>query len=201
MSGSIAILLKFFFLLTPFFALSMFLALTQDYSAGEKRRLALRVVLSASVVSLVLFYFGNWLFNAFGITLDSFRIGAGALLFLSAVGLVTGNELDSHVSSRENASGDIAVVPLAIPVVIGPATTGALLIMGAETASFAVKLRQTAILLLAMAALGVMLICGSGIERLIGRRGIIILSKLTGLILSALAAQMIFTGVVNFLHS
>lgn len=201
MSGSIAILLKFFFLLTPFFALSMFLALTQDYSAREKKRLALRVVLSASVVSLVLFYFGNWLFNAFGITLDSFRIGAGALLFLSAVGLVTGNELDTHVNSRENASGDIAVVPLAIPVVIGPATTGALLIMGAETASFAAKLRQTAILLLAMAALGAMLVCGSGIERLIGRRGIIILSKLTGLILSALAAQMIFTGVVNFLHS
>ena len=122
--------LKFIFLLTPFFALSMFLSMTQGHSTGEKRQLALQVGLAALGICLVLFFFGRWLFEALGITIDSFRIGGGALLFLSAVGLVNSNVIDKkNVVSKDDASSlrNIAVVPLAIPVIVGPGTTAALL--------------------------------------------------------------------------
>ena len=177
----------------------MFLSMTRDETDAARRKLALRIAFAAFIVCTVLFFFGNYLFRAFDITLDAFRIGGGSLLFLSAVTLVNGAAETAKIHKNEEDS-DIAVVPLAIPVTVGPATTGALLIMGAEAnSSTALQLTKFASLCAALLCLGVILYAGVFIERLIKRRGIVILSKLTGLILSALAAQMIFTGIRNFL--
>ena len=121
-------LLKYFFLITPFFALSMFLAMTPDLTTAERGRLANRVILSAWIITILLFMFGQVIFRVFGISVDAFRIGAGALLFLSAVSL-----MNPKVNPAEREEGDdIAVVPLAMPVIIGPATCGPLLVMGAD---------------------------------------------------------------------
>lgn len=192
--------LKFIFLLTPFFALSMFLSMTQGHSTLEKRHLAIRVGLAALAICLVLFFFGRWLFEALGITIDSFRIGGGALLFLSAVGLVNSNAID-----KKNPGGDpsalknIAVVPLAIPVIVGPGTTAALLVLGAETATISAMLISTLAMSFALFILTTMLFLASWIEEKFGHHTIVVLSKITGLILAAMAAQMIFTGVRAFL--
>jgi multiple antibiotic resistance protein len=190
-----SIWIKFFFLLTPFFVLSMFLSLTTGMSFGERRDVAVKVTLAIGVICLFLFFFGQALFSIFGITVDSFRIGAGVLLFLSAVKLVQG----SPAAPVQASDGDIAVVPLAIPITVGPATIGALLVMGAEMRNMWEKITGCTALLTAIACVGIMLVVASFIERLIGRRGLNILSKLTGLILSALAAQIICTGLKNFL--
>lgn len=192
--------LKFIFLLTPFFALSMFLSMTQGHSTLEKRHLAIRVGLAALSICLVLFFFGRWLFEALGITIDSFRIGGGALLFLSAVGLVNSNAID-----KKNPGGDpsalknIAVVPLAIPVIVGPGTTAALLVLGAETATIPAMFISTLAMSFALFILTTMLFLASWIEEKFGHHTIVVLSKITGLILAAMAAQMIFTGVRAFL--
>jgi multiple antibiotic resistance protein len=126
----ISVWIKFFFLLTPFFALSMFLSLTADLEAAARRLIALRVTGSVIVACFVLYFFGNSIFYVFGITLDSFRIGAGSLLFLSAVDLVRKTSSAAPLTQDNN---DITVVPLAVPIIVGPATTGALLVNGAKT--------------------------------------------------------------------
>lgn len=187
--------IKFFFLLTPFFVLSTFLAMTQSYSSAERRRLALRVTLSVLVTCFTLYFFGNTLFSLFGVTLDSFRIGAGCLLFLSAVHMVHGDG-SAPTSERQEA---ISVVPLAIPVTVGPGTTGALLVMGAEIQQSWQIFVGCAALATAVLCVGILLISAASIEHLIGKKGITILSKLTGLFVSALAAQIVFTGIKNFL--
>ncbi len=194
MSLFLSVFIKFFFLLTPFFVLTMFLSLTKGMGPRERRLTAVRVTLAVAVVTLVLFHFGNAIFEVFGITVDSFRIGAGALLFLSAVSLVRGRP----GADSGGSEGDIAVVPLAIPIAVGPATTGALLVMGA-TMHTQDRMIGTGALLAAVAAMGVILVLSAHFQRLLGRMGIEILTKLTGLILSALAAQIIFTGIKGFL--
>ena len=194
---------KFTFLITPFFALSMFLAMTQGYSVKEKHRLALRVGISALAICLILFFFGRWLFEALGITIDSFRIGGGALLFLSAVGLVNSNAIDKKNIGQTNKNPDqlmnIAVVPLAIPIIVGPGTTAALLVLGAELESLPLKIVNTLSMTAALAVLTTMLVLSSWIEEKFGQQTITVLCKITGLILAAMAAQMIFTGVRTFL--
>ena len=90
------------------------------------------------------------------------------------------------------------MVPLAIPILVGPATTGTLLVMGAELNAVAAKAIGCLALLLAVACVGVVLLAGSYIERWLGTRGIAILSRLTGLVLAAIAAQMVMTGIQGF---
>ncbi|MEI7902200.1 MAG: MarC family protein [bacterium] len=187
--------LKFFFIFTPFFALSMFLSMTGDYTERRRRKLAVMITVAVAVLCLGLLFLGNQIFALFGITLNAFRVGVGALLFLSAVSLVQGRK----TSSEDNQEADIAVVPLAMPVIVGPATTGTLLVMGAGLGSVAEKMVGCLALLFAAACLGVILFLGTAIERGVGHRGLNIMSKLTGIILAALAAQMIMDGILGFL--
>lgn len=187
--------LKLFMILTPFFVMSAFLSLTRGCSAGERQRIALKVTLAVVVSTFVLYLFGKHIFALFGITLDAFRIGAGAVLFLSAIAMIQGRT----TVSPGDAEGDVAVVPLAIPITVGPGTIGALLVMGAGLETFTERLVASLALLAAVLTVGGMLFMAGRFERLLGERGLVILTKLTGLFVSAIAAQIFFTGLKNFL--
>lgn len=102
-------------------------------------------------------------------------------------------------AGRSPAEAEMAVVPLAIPVIVGPATTGTILVMGAELEGTHEIGVGCLALILAVACMTGVLVLGSFFERVMGVRGILILSKITGLVLSAMAAQMIMTGILGFL--
>lgn len=191
----ISLSIKLFFLLTPFFVLSVFLSMTEGLPVSEQRKLALRVTMSVMIICLILYFAGNSIFSTLGITLDGFRIGSGSLLFLSAVSLVSGKRQRPEKEDDQ----DLAVVPLAIPITVGPATIGTLLILGAEFDTASEKLVGTGALLAACICVGALLYSASHMKRFIGSIGLSILTKITGLILSAMAAQIVFTGVHNFL--
>ena len=193
----IATFLKMFFIMTPFFVLSVFLTITSDATIAEKRKLAIKVTFSVVVIALILLFFGQHIFKVFGITLDAFKIGAGALLFLTAVGLIYGNK-DGQKPTDKNLS-DLAVVPLALPIIIGPGSIGVLLVMGAEFDKFSKLLMGSLALLCAILLIGTMLYLSSLIEKFIGKDGLLIISKITGLFLAALSAQLIFDGIKSFL--
>ena len=89
LSESFALFVKFFFLLTPPFVMSAFLSVTKDNTVQERKTLAIWITLWILIISGVLLFFGGFIFKIFGITLDAFRIGTGALLFLTAVSLVS----------------------------------------------------------------------------------------------------------------
>lgn len=189
--------LKFFFLLTPFFGLSMFISMTSDGSAPERKGLALRVTLATLVIGLVLLFFGGAIFGLFGITVDAFRIGTGLLLLLTSISLMN----PKPASSAPDAQGDIAVVPLAFPIFIGPATTGALVLLSADITGVAARMVVVLAWGAAVGSIGLMLLLAAALEQWLGRQGIRILMRLTALILAALSAQMIMTGVQAFLKT
>lgn len=194
----ISTFLKIFFLMTPFFVLTMFLTITQDATIKQRKALAIKVTISVTIISLILLFFGKYIFSIFGITLDAFRIGAGALLFLTAVDLVKGTEQSSKVGHKDISQ--VAVVPLSIPMIIGPGTTGILLVMGATFESSSAIFMGSLSLLLAVFSIGLMLYTSSFLEKIIGKHGLQVISKITGLILAALSAQIVFTGIKNFLE-
>lgn len=187
--------IKLFFLLTPFFVLTVFLTLTEGKSPAERRSVAMRTTFAALIIGMILFWVGKEIFATLGITLDAFRIGAGSLLFLSAVSLTSGR----RSAPTDSEDDDIAVVPLAIPITIGPATIGALLITGAELPTMTQRLVGASALTAATLTVGCILLAAPVIERITGKTGLGIMTKITGLVLSALAAQLIFTGIKNFL--
>ncbi len=194
----ISTFLKMFFIMTPFFVLSVFLTVTNEASSSEKKSLAIKVTISVIIISLILLFFGKHIFQVFGLTLDAFRIGAGALLFLSAVELIHGSKDGQKIDG--NNILDLAVVPLAIPITIGPGTIGILLVLGASFKTTTNLLIGSFALICAVVVVGIMLYTSSVIKRVVGQQGLLIISKFTGLFLAALSAQIVFTGIKNFLE-
>ncbi|CCO22776.1 MarC family protein [Maridesulfovibrio hydrothermalis] len=188
--------LKLFFILTPFFAISAFLSLTQEMSPAERKRTAVKVTMAVIISSVLLYLYGRYIFELFGITLDAFRIGAGAVLFLSALNMVGGGTKKFEAGNEDD---DISVVPLAIPIIVGPGTIGALLVMGSTVQGYKDMVLACTALVAAVLTVGVLLFLSSGFKRLLGKRGLNIMSRLTGLIVASIAAQIFFTGLRNFM--
>lgn len=191
-----AVFVKFFFILTPFFIIAVFLAMTENETVEVRHALAVRITIAVVIISLILFFAGMTIFTTLGITVDAFRIGAGALLFLSGVSLVNGK---LELPAAKRSIMDLAVVPLAIPVTLGPGSVGALVVMSTETTSLTPRLLTALAIVVASLAVGILLYLSAEIKRLIGRSGISMLSKLTGLILAALSSHMMFTGIAAYL--
>lgn len=191
-----AVFVKFFFILTPFFIIAVFLAMTENETVEVRHALAVRITIAVVIISLILFFAGMTIFTTLGITVDAFRIGAGALLFLSGVSLVNGK---LELPAAKRSIMDLAVVPLAIPVTLGPGSVGALVVMSTETTSLTPRLLTALAIVVASLAVGVLLYLSAEIKGLIGRSGILMLSKLTGLILAALSSHMMFTGIAAYL--
>jgi multiple antibiotic resistance protein len=187
---------QLFFIFTPFFVLSMFLSMTGDLNQREKLILVIKTTISVEIICLILIFGGRTIFSLFSITVDAFKIGAGAILFLSAVDLVQGKGAQSK--TMENS--DISVVPLSIPIIVGPATTGTLMVMGSSFKTAEDYVSGLIAVTISVLLLGLILFLSPWLEKVLQKKGITVMSRLTGLILSALSALMIFTGIKNILY-
>lgn len=187
--------IKLYALMTPPAVLSAFLGHTRDYDARKKHKTAFKTSLAIFVIGVVLYLCGSSLFELFGFTLDAFRIGSGVLLMLTAISLMRDDGETEHVHTE----GDISVVPLAIPLGMGPASIGAVMVMGASARSSHELTLGVFSLLLAAAGMYLLLRMADLVGRLLHATGIAVLAKLTGLLLAAIAAQVVFTGVKGFL--
>lgn len=188
--------IKLFFVLTPFLILTTFLTWTRDCTIPQRHQIIRRMIGAVVIISLTLFMYGNHVFEILGITLDAFRVGAGILLMLSAISVVQDK---SFYDVQDNAM-DIAVVPLAIPIAVGPGTVGVLLVMGSEMKTFSDRILGAGALLSAIATIAILLYASNTLEKTLGRKGLNVLSKITGLILAALSAQIIMQGIQNFFN-
>jgi multiple antibiotic resistance protein len=190
-----SIYLRMLVLYSPFFVLSCFISMTRGYAPRERKHLAWRVATGVLIASLLLYLFGRYIFDLFGITIDAFRIGAGSVLFISALGMAQGKA----VAQSDNVHQDVTIVPLTIPLTVGPGTIGALLVMGVADTQWDQKLVTIAALILAGLTVGTVLYLSNQFEKLLGDQGLQIVSRLMGLFVCALAAQIIFTGIQGYL--
>ena len=143
-----------------------------------------------------MYFFGNVVFRVLGITVPAFQVGAG-------IAAVPHGDPDGPRQAERNGrwttDEDFAVVPLAIPMIVGPGTIGTLLVLGMEISGMREKIVAGSAVLLAVVMISLFLFLAVPIGRLLGQKGLQMMMKLTGLILTAIAAQIIFTGVRGFL--
>ena len=192
----LATTIKLFALMTPPAVLSAFLSGTKQYDEQARRKTARKTSCAVFIIGIVLFFFGNAMFSIFGFTLDAFRIGSGALLFVTAVALMN----DSPDKNKINSDYDISVVPLSIPLCMGTSSIGTIIVLGTSSDGLIQNLIGALSLLIASSGIYAMLLCSKTIAKVLKNTGIAILSKLTGLLISAIAAQVVFTGVAGILN-
>ncbi len=174
----------------------MFLLLSGDMDRQARSHCAIRTSIAITVICFAVYFFGNLVFKVLGITVPAFQVGAGTLLFLTSIHMVTGKRSEMALNKDE----DFSVVPLAIPMIVGPGTIGTLLVLGMEISSTQEKIVAASAILLAVAMISLFLFLAVPIGRLLGQKGLQMMMKLTGLILTAIATQIIFTGVRTFLN-
>ena len=192
--------LKIFFMMTPFFVLSLFLTMGKNLTKPEKKQVIFKISIAVIVSGLVFLLFGKYIFNMFGITLDAFKIGAGTVLFLSALDMIRGGTdvESSEVRSSDFSRNDFSIVPLAIPSVVGPGLIGVLMVYGAEISGPAETILVSLSLIAAAISLAGVLLIANKLQHLMGKQGLEILPKITGLFVSAIGAQIIFSGIEGF---
>lgn len=182
---------RFAMLFAPFFALSMFLCLTRNYTEEKRKRESIKIVAASFLLCVTLIFFGDPLFLALGITIDAFRVGVGTLLLLDGIALVKG-KITPPASDSSNE--EIAIVPMAIPVLVGPAVIGTMIVVGTEAHGIEEKIANVVAMGISCLAIWIMLYLATTLERHIGTKILNILSKITGIYLTALASQMILQG-------
>ncbi len=187
--------IKMFFLLAPFFTISLFLKMSETSRSIDRHSAAMRASIAILVAITVFFFFGKTLFGLLGITLAAFQIGAGTTLFLTSVMLVLG--ISNPPKQEENE--DFSVVPLALPIIVGPGTIGTLMVWGTEITDSSQRLIAFAAILAGGITMSLFLLTAEHIQRLLGRKVMQVMIKLTALVLTALAAQIVFTGIKSFM--
>ena len=199
MTATLFTSIQILILLNPFAVLSTFLAMTPRWTERERRMLVLRAMITVIVAGVTLFFGGRVIFSLFGINIDVFRIGGGVILMVCAISLIWG-KAGAADDNGDDPGHDIAVVPIAIPMAVGPGTAAGLIVIGLENHGLWMTVSNLAALGFATALLAGLLLLGTRAERLLRRRGIAIITRLTGLFLSAIAAGMILDGVKSFFH-
>ena len=192
----------FFVVVEPVSLIPLFTGLSSGATAQYKRRMALKAV-AVSALILLLFAVGGAPFLALmGIGLEAFRIFGGLLLFLLSLEMVFARESGTRTSSSEAAESrrrsDISVFPLAFPFIAGPGALATILLwfgplqLPAQSAVFAAYL--VAVFLVLLIALLLMLLADP-LMRVLGVTGANVASRLSGVILGALAVQFVLDGL------
>jgi len=173
--------------------LPLLIGMTEGLSRAQVKRVIVQSVFVAMVVALLFLVGGRLVLQYLGITVADFMIAGGALLFIMSVGNVTGAEKPEHKLDPES----LGAVPLGVPLIAGPAvlTTTLLLLgqYGPVPTALAVYVN--------IALAGVVFSLSGVIMRVLGRTGAKIVSKLSGLILAAIAVMMVRKGIVQIVSS
>ena len=125
-----------FFVVDPLSAVPFFLAMTRDHSAEERRGTALRAALTAGAVLAGSALVGHWVFKVLGISLGAFRIAGGIVLLLLALDMIRTQPSRTRITEKEVEAGavkeDIAIVPLAMPLLAGPGSIATAIVLVAR---------------------------------------------------------------------
>ena len=177
-----------------------FLAVTEGLPNEARKRIAIRACIIAAVVLAGIALIGDWLLDKLGISLPAFRIAGGLMLFAVASEMVFGVRIERQSRQAEEAVEErvrnIAAFPLAIPLMAGPgAITATLLLAGQARAQLLLLAALIGVVVMVMAlCLGAFMVAGR-IGRLLGITGSVVLARLLGVLLAALAVQFVIDGV------
>jgi MarC family membrane protein len=189
-----------FLVVDPIGLVPTYLAITDGLPAAARRQVAQRACLIAAAVLAGAALGGEWLFRTLGISLPAFRIAGGLLLFSIASEMVFGVRIERQSKTAEQAAEehvrDLAAFPLAIPLMAGPGAITATVLLAGRTGGNPVAFALLLAVICAVIAICYVAFLTSGrIARALGATGNVVLSRLLGVLLAALAVQYVIDGI------
>ncbi|PLX94434.1 MAG: antibiotic resistance protein MarC [Desulfuromonas sp.] len=193
----------FFATIGPIDVAAMFAAMTPKASSAFRRSMAVRGTLVASLILLLFALVGEFLLQSLGISLAALKVAGGILLLLIGIDMVFarssgGTTTTSEETSEAVGKHDISIFPLATPLIAGPGTMGATILLMANAkgdlmAEFVILAALVVVLLLTMT----LLLVATKVQKLFGVTGMHVVSRVFGVLLTALAVQFMFDGILQ----
>ena len=192
------------FIVDPIAVVPTYLVITQGQSAAQRRKTAVRACIAATVILVTFSVAGRLIFEMFGITLPAFRIAGGLILWLVAMDMLHGNR-STQEGSAEIAEGrakdDVAVTPLAMPMLAGPGAISTVMVLSGEAHTTPQMVAVYGSILLTAFVAWLTLRVGERLVARMGQTGIRVMTRIMGLLLAAIAVQFVITGVREALFS
>ena len=194
---------SFFALVDPVGNAVMFASLSAHDTAKHRRAMAFKGVFIATLMLLLFMFTGEALLTHLGISLAALRTSGGILLMILAIDMVFakhsgGTSTTDEEEQEARQSDDISVFPLATPLIAGPGAISAVILLRANAQGE--HMQELAIvfaLFLVMLMTVVLLLTATQVQRVLGATGLNVITRIMGVILSALAVQFVFDGLLQ----
>lgn len=190
-------LITIFFIVDPFAAVPIFLTLTERYNATDRMLVIRKACLYALGILGFFALTGMKFFSLFGITLPAFQIAGGLLLLTVGMGQL--NHVKKKVSSEEQNESlhrdDITVFPLTTPLLAGPGAISTVILFASEAQSWVRTVELLIALAICLVGCYLVLVSSRFLNKVLGKTGLNILSRIMGIVLTAIAVQFVLNGV------
>lgn len=201
----IQVLIGIMAIFSPLTAIPIFISLTQNHTRAEQKATAKTAAFSAFVAGLVSIWIGQYILGFFGISIPSFRIAGGILLLLMAINMLNakmpkakGTKSEMKEAKRKSVNiKEIAVVPLAIPLIAGPGAISTIIIFTQKHDGLFHLLMMSFIILAISLYIWFALRMSTKITKKFGLTGINIISRVMGLILASISIEFIVSGLLS----
>jgi len=187
-----------FFIVDPLATIPAFLTMTAGDSLEKRRAMALKASIAATIILVVFAAAGGLILRFFGVTLPAFRVAGGIILGLSAIEMLRADR-PSRETQEEIREGiekiDISITPLAIPLLAGPGAISTVMVLTHQAATWSAGIAVYLAIVVTGAATYVLLSYSGHLQRVFGKTGIHVMSRIMGLVLATIAVQFILDGI------
>ncbi|PXX77742.1 MarC family protein [Rivihabitans pingtungensis] len=198
---AVKIFIALLVLVNPIGAIPIFIGLTPDASAQERKRIAKTASIAVAVIILTFVALGDSLIRLLGISMGSFQVGGGILVMMISLSMMnaapTATKTTRQETEEAGGRANIAVVPLALPLLTGPGTISTVIIYSGHAHGWWGYLSLVICALLIALACYVAMIAATPVSRMLGQTGINIVNRVMGMLLAALSVEIIADGAVK----
>lgn len=198
---AVKIFIALLVLVNPIGAIPIFIGLTPDASAQERKRIAKTASIAVAVIILTFVALGDSLIRLLGISMGSFQVGGGILVMMISLSMMnaapTATKTTRQETEEAGGRANIAVVPLALPLLTGPGTISTVIIYSGHAHGWWAYLSLVICALLIALACYVAMIAATPVSRMLGQTGINIVNRVMGMLLAALSVEIIADGAIK----
>jgi multiple antibiotic resistance protein len=185
----------------PLGAIPIFLGLTANDTLRDRKRIARTAAIAAGILLIASTVLGEVMLRLFGISIASFRVGGGILVLLTAISMMNARisavKQTPEESKEAEGKENVAVVPLAVPLLAGPAAISTVIIFTHRFPGAQSKMLLILSIILASALVWISLRLSIPLSRKLGRTGLNNITRIMGLLLSAIAVEFIASGLLE----
>ena len=190
-----------FSVLNPLGTVPIFVGLTQDYNKAERSRVSLWAAINVFIILVISFFVGEYVLTFFGISIDALRIAGGIVIATSGFSLLTGEfnkkrGVNKKVANDASNRNDIALTPLAIPMLAGPGSISLLIAFYHEHHTTPEIIIGISAIFVVAIAIFIMLRSAHHLADMLGASGIVAISRVVGFIVIAIGIQYIISSVL-----